>query len=77
MWLDCGYVTDEMTVGVKETLSIDGADRFIENDTAGRRVIPNLLMVHNPVKEMIENFTQTADPDLTSGEELGPEEFPV
>ena len=77
VWLDCGYVTGEVTVGVKETLSIDGVDMFIGNDLAGKRVIPNLQMVEDPVKEMIENPTQAAVPNPTNEEKLVPEVFPV
>lgn len=77
VWLECGYVTGEVTVGVKETLSIDGVDMFIGNDLAGKRVIPNLLMVEDPVKEMTEDTTQAAVPNLTSEEKLVPEVFPV
>ncbi|KAK4328988.1 hypothetical protein Pmani_000624 [Petrolisthes manimaculis] len=55
VWLECGYVTGEVTVGVKETLSIDGVDMFLGNNLAGKRVIPNLQMVEDPVREMMEN----------------------
>ncbi|KAK3890894.1 hypothetical protein Pcinc_005193 [Petrolisthes cinctipes] len=67
----------EVTVGVKETLSIDGVDMFIGNDLAGKRVIPNLQMVEDPVKEMMENTTIVTVPNSTGEEKLVPEVFPV
>ncbi|KAK4327206.1 hypothetical protein Pmani_002322 [Petrolisthes manimaculis] len=72
VWLECRYVTGEVTVGVKETLSIDGVDMFIGNDLAGKRVIPNLQMVEDPVREMMENTPLVIVPNST-GEELVPE----
>ncbi|KAK4315696.1 hypothetical protein Pmani_013095 [Petrolisthes manimaculis] len=72
VWLECGYVTGEVTVGVKETLSIDGVDMFIGNYLAGKRVIPNLQMVEDPVREMMENTPLVTVPNST-GEELVPE----
>ncbi len=35
-----GYVTGEVTVGVKETLPVDGVDMSVGNDLVGGRVIP-------------------------------------
>ncbi|KAK3893004.1 hypothetical protein Pcinc_003183 [Petrolisthes cinctipes] len=77
VWLDCGYVTGEVTVGVKETLSIDGVELFIGNDLARKRVIPNLQMVEDPVKEMMENTTLVTVPNSTGEEKLVPEVLPV
>ena len=76
VWLDCGYVTGEVTVGVKKTLAIDGVDMLMGNDIAGKRIIPNLQMVEDPLKEMLENTTPT---DVTDpiGEEFVPEVFPA
>ncbi|XP_063863059.1 uncharacterized protein LOC135102162 [Scylla paramamosain] len=42
VWLDCGYVTGEVTAGVKETLPVHGVDMLVGNDLAGGRVIPKL-----------------------------------
>ena len=44
IWLDCRYVTGEVTMGV-ETMSIDGVEMLIGNDLAGKRIIPDLKMV--------------------------------
>lgn len=77
VWLDCGYVTGEVTVGVKDTLSIDGVDMFIGNDLAGKRVIPNLQMVEDPVKEIMESSSPLTVNDSTEGQELVPDVFPV
>lgn len=44
---------------------------------ARQKVIPNFKMVEDPTKEMIENSTEVADPNPTSGEELVTEVFPA
>ena len=36
-------------------MSIDGVEMLIGNDLAGKRVIPKLQMVEDPVKELWEN----------------------
>lgn len=77
IWLDCGYVTGEVTVGVKDTLSIDGVDMFIGNDLAGKRIIPNLQMVEDPVKEMMGDDTKLTVHNSSKEQELVPEVFPV
>ncbi|MPC88844.1 hypothetical protein E2C01_083765 [Portunus trituberculatus] len=50
MWLDCGYVTGEVTVGVKDTLPVDGVDILMGNYLGGKNVIPNLQIVENPAR---------------------------
>lgn len=78
VWLDCGYITGEVTIGVKETLPVDGVDMLMGNDLGKKRVIPNLQMVENPLKEMTEaTTTQAAVHHSTRGEAEVPEVFPV
>ncbi|XP_063841016.1 uncharacterized protein LOC135089382 [Scylla paramamosain] len=77
VWLDCGYVTGEVTVGVKEALPVDGVDMLVGNDLAGGRVIPKLQMVDNPLIGMTETTTPAAVPHSTDGEAEVPELFPV
>ena len=77
VWLDCGYVTGEVTVGVKDTLPIDGVDMLMGNDLAGGKVIPNLQMVENPVQEILESNSPVTVPNLTPLEDMVPEVYPV
>ena len=77
VWLDCGYVSGEVVVGVKETLPVDRVDMLMGNDLAGKKVIPNLQRVENPLKELTEATTQAAVPHATKEEKLVPEVFPV
>ena len=77
IWLDCGYVTGEVVVGVKDTLPVDGVDMLMGNDLAGKKVIPNLQMVENPVQEILESNIPTTVLDSTSMGDMVPEVFPV
>ena len=63
VWLHCEYVTGEVTEGVKETLSIDRVEMLVGNDLTGKRIIPNLQMVEDPVKELFKNTTRAAVPN--------------
>ncbi len=76
-WLDCGYVTGEVTVGVKETLPVDGVDMLVRNDLAGGRVISKLQMVDRPLVGMTETTTLAAVPHSTNGKVEVTELFPV
>ncbi len=67
-WLDCGYVTEEVSVGVKDTLLIDGMDMLVGNNLAGGRVILKLKMIDTPLVGMTEATTPAALPHSTNGE---------
>ena len=64
LWLECGYVTGEEPVGVKESLPVQGVDMLLGNDLAGSKVLPNLQMIENPAQEEIEIVPPAAAPTL-------------
>ena len=67
IFLDCGLVSKIISVGVIDKLPIEGVDFVMGNDLAGRRIVPDPILVDKPLLE-----SPTAELELTQ-----PNLFPV
>ena len=64
LYLDCGLVSNDVTLGVKDFLPIDGVDVLMGNDIAGEKIVPDPIVVDKPLDVSPTAELEIANPNL-------------